>query len=251
MQIPEQETNGTESFLIQNGKILPFLSLAFACDPDDCYASRTTFLSDMELSKCEAFPSMVKKKSFCTGRRAVKTALNALFPETDVRLFTVDNSPEKTNKGYPFLTTVTNPAVKISIAHTGSMGAALVFPAGFLFGIDAEIPGKENIPGIDPLLTASEMHLIAGLGSDEVLLKHLFWCSKEALGKAVRTGFLTPHEEFEIGSLAPQGNRFRVSYVHHPEYSASAFLWNVHVISLCFPVEAEPDVVELVGHLFS
>ena len=133
-------------------------------------------------------------RQWLLGRIAVKDAVRQwLWDEGTGPMFPIEVTVSNDASGRPLVAGSFNEAPQVSIAHTGSLAAALVdhpgAPAGV--GIDIERITERDDQTVAAILTATERDLLDTLCSSSSA-RHSwatrFWAAKEAVGKAAGTG---------------------------------------------------------------
>lgn len=178
---------------------LPFGVMTLA--KGDCCADFV--LSSDELARYREFSSKTRGQDFLRGRCAAKVALEKFcvsqsidFPDTT--LVTID-----TNKnGAPYARGF---SAGISISHSRDIAVAIAFDPAYSCGIDVEFFREDRIT------------TMRKVSPEEVVPQDLqsvtiAWSAKEALSKALGTGFAIPLDKLKIGKWLP--NIEFVSFSH-------------------------------------
>jgi acyl transferase domain-containing protein/phosphopantetheinyl transferase len=148
-------------------------------------------------------------RQWLLGRIAVKDAVRQwLWDAGAGPIFPIEITVSNDPSGRPRVTGPFNEPPEVSVAHTGSVAAALVGTPGDPCGVGIDIEGIENRDdrAIAEILTESERHLLGTLCADQDSAdqglsnqaRHSwvtrFWAAKEAVAKATGTGLAgCPH----------------------------------------------------------
>ena len=114
------------------------------------------------------------------------------------------------NHGKPFSLLRGAPSgVGFNVSHSGNNGLIAVAADGIRVGVDLEeIAGKRNLEAlIEAVMGPDEQAELAALqGKEKLRLFYGLWTAKEALIKALGTGFATDVSQFQIPPEAVRGN---------------------------------------------
>ena len=122
---------------------------------------------------------------------------------------------------------------QVSISHTTTMGAALVFPEAHPMAIDIETIDQEKRSTILTQLTKHELELIYSVSN--TLPLQLLWTIKEAVSKVLKCGLTIPFELLEVELLVQQGNLFLSYFKNFPQYKVTSFLLSDTICSIVYP----------------
>ena len=196
------------------------------------HAQHRRWLHPKECSYYQSITSDVRRSSFLLGRVAAKSALirqlDSMQPEAiEIRpgLFQA-----------PIVCTAAAHPAQVSIAHTRTMACALAFPATHPMGIDLEDILPDRSQAMERQCSQSELTMVQALPSTVAHPWHVLWTSKEALSKAIGTGFTTPMRLFEVrelmgGSASPLEGR----YAHFGQFGFKSWAIGQRVLSLAYP----------------
>ena len=225
-----------ENFSFKEGNVFSPLSFCFLENQEKTPWERyLSHMSPNELTEFQKQKTEAAKSSFCfgkmTGKYAASTFLNRPLDtiEIDHGVF-----------GYPVL----KPDPKgycISIAHTETAGLAVCFPETCMMGVDLEKIDLRNLPVIESVLGDTEKGLGLNLQIQKLELFHILWSVREALSKAIRTGFLIPMELLEIQAINNLGNNLQLSFKHFKPFEAKVFLKSEHVFAFVYPTRVTVD----------
>lgn len=193
-------------------------------------------LSPAEQEKCERLGPAGAKNSFCLGNAAAKKAIGQLA-----------GKPESGGAeiaygvfGYPIVRGA-GAGLSVSIAHSESAAAALAFRENIMAGIDLEQVRETNCDTIRSILTTAERQMGEALPLDETLFLHHAWTAREALSKALRTGFLLPAKLLELQSIKPNQGFFDIAFAQCTLFRGISFAWQNHVVSIVLPSKCSLD----------
>ena len=196
-----------------------FLQLKY--DSDDvavaiCFTKREDIcdnvFSKTELKKYEQFKVKSARDKFLLGRLAAKKAYlylskkNLAMNDIEIRNGVFNN---------PVLE---DPYFDVSISHANNVAAGLVFDRSFPMGIDVEAINPSKIDALSSVTTSEE---IGGTGDDLFLLT-VAWCMKEALSKAIRTGFTIPLDLLAIREMTQIDEMFVCVFENFAQYKGYA-----------------------------
>jgi len=126
--------------------------------------------------------------------------------------------------------------VQISISHTDSIGAALAFPNAHPMGIDLEMINEAHVITIKSQLTFFELQKAAQFSENESMVFTLMWTVKEALSKALKSGFMISFELFEIEEMKQKEKYVECSFKHFKQFRAFSFPLAETICSLVYPI---------------
>lgn len=115
--------------------------------------------------------------------------------------------------GFPYVASRELADYNISISHTEEVAASLCTPSEIPAGIDIEVLDQKNDTLIFSQLNSKERELLNNFppGQQNTTL-HLFWAAKEAAGKALRTGFRLPVQNFDISDIADHNGFYHIRF---------------------------------------
>ena len=181
------------------------------------------FLHEKERQYLEKPLAPARQHSYLLGRYCAKAALSAQLsnqiPETCAILPGVFQQPIVHGL-------LCEPPLSVSIAHTQTQGAALVFPTEHPMAIDIETINKNNNETMRSQLTATELSATAAMVERHETQLTLLWCAKEALSKVLNCGMMTPFHLLEISHITQTEPTVTVHFTHFHQYQA--ILWITH-----------------------
>lgn len=188
-------------------------------------------LSCQELQSYLSFGSEERRRQYLLGRVAAKIALKRFiarnfweylscdFDEKDIVISNRENrSPEVDVISETSM--CLSKAVGISIAHSGDYAAAVAFfKKTSPWGVDIEVINPLKVRPLQRVLLDMEP-----VPKEEVEGLTVFWCLKEALGKALLCGFGRPFENFRIKECYYENGVYSVRYEYFSDYRGKAGL---------------------------
>ncbi len=162
-------------------------------------------LDQAELSQWRKFLAAGPRRRFSLCRAALRHILcDRLECRNDELSFNTSTH------GKPFALLRSAPSgVTFNVSHSGDHGLIAVADDGVRVGVDLEeIVGKRNLEAlIEAVMGPDEQAQLASLQGREKLRQfYRTWTSKEALIKALGTGFATDVSQFQIPAEAGRGN---------------------------------------------
>lgn len=196
-------------------------------------------LSSEEKELLNAFKVESRRNEFVVGRILAKNSISVI--DDTMESGTIDIAHGIW--GFPLLTTKSMQNMWVSIAHSKKHAAAIVSETAiYPIGVDVEEISKEN--------ESSLAHFLTGYDSDLSLEeKHIYWAAKEAVAKALRTGFTIPEHLFEIREITHSNKLYIIQFKHLVRLQALAWIQNGLITCIAHPTELEFDSVQ--KHNFS
>lgn len=179
------------------------------------------------------------KNSFFLARIAAKMALSELSQD-DSKTW-IDHGVF----GFPVLEG-NSTGREITLAHTEFSGFAACFDQRDKVGVDIEtIDGTKNSI-IETALTKEELELISSTDLERSVSLHLFWAAREALSKALQTGFLIPLELLAVESIEKKNGFFSINFKHFSLFRVIAFQLNTSICTIAFPERCDLDIEQII-----
>jgi 4'-phosphopantetheinyl transferase len=174
----------------------------------------------------------VRQKSYLLGRYAAKLALSELFLEQDFRAIEVVRGIFE----QPIVQYVRNPGYGVTISHAGSVAAALGYPSGHPMGIDIERLDRSRYQTILSQLTEQEIALVETGVADKSEVATGLWTAKEALGKALTTGLMTPVEVYHLAEFRLLGpGTWEGFFQNFAQYKVSVWIGSSYAFAMVAP----------------
>lgn len=130
---------------------------------------------------------------------------------------------------------------EVSITHADEIGGCVLYPRNMLLGIDIEVIDEKNCSAIKNVVIDHEYREMLKVIQKESTALTVIWTLKEALGKAIKTGFMLPKD-----IMCVQAEKYDVkkktlttSFVNFPQYKARTFFDKKNVISIVYPANTE------------
>jgi 4'-phosphopantetheinyl transferase len=186
--------------------------------------------SDGVPPSCEAESKRIK--SFVGGRICAKESLIALTGVEDRKKIRIDRGIF----GFPVVNMQAYFNYSVSITHNSNFAAGISFRSEHPVGIDIETVCVEIGGFGDDIISNSERRLFHELGLSSDIYYTSLWCSKEALSKILKTGFMTPFRVFEISSVKRTSRfSFDAAFKDFPQYKSTSVITNRTVFSIAYP----------------
>ena len=140
--------------------------------------------------------------------------------------------------GFPIFDTKGINNMWVSIAHSKKYAASLLSELNtHPIGVDIEEITPEN----DATLAFFLSRYNRDLSLEE---KHIYWASKEAVSKALRTGFTIPQDFFEISEIKFNNSFYIIKFKHLQRLQAIAWVKDNLVTSIAYPIELKFDSIK-------
>ncbi len=208
------------------GKIF-HLAWSFIALNDLGQSTLISWLNEEEQNTANGFGNDAKAVEFAAGRYCVKQAFATHTPSAAAESVTINVGVW----GFPI---IEGQNVNISIAHTHSHAMAICADGALPAGVDIEDHSSSNDEAILSQLSRSELRLLS-LFPDESEGLHLLWAAKEAVAKAMRTGFRLPMSFFEISSAAYVNGTWHVNFKTASVLSVTAIKKKSVIVALALP----------------
>ncbi len=199
----------------------------------------TSMLSVEEKQLLQKFKVASRQNEFIAGRVLAKNGIS---------IFTDGLTPENMNIahgvwGFPLFIAKETENMWVSIAHSKRYVASIVSDTEIHpIGVDIEEISKDNESSLAHFL----INYVADLSLEE---KHVYWAAKEAVSKALRTGFTIPEHLFEISEINFSDELYTINFKHLTRLQATAWIKNEVVICIAYPTELEFESIQ--KHNFS
>lgn len=148
-------------------------------------------LSDAQRTEAISFASARRQREYLATRLLCRHMLG--------RAVSIGHSPA----GRPYIASDTGPDIPVSISHTDSMAAVLLYGPGCASAVDVEriTPRIERISG--KFLTPGELSRIPAVSWLEHLYIH--WCAKEAMYKAYNISGYDYQNSYALYGISADG----------------------------------------------
>jgi len=140
--------------------------------------------------------------------------------------------------GFPIFDTKEINNMWVSIAHSKKYAASLLSELNtHPIGVDIEEITPENDATLAFFLSRYNRDL-------SLEKKHIYWASKEAVSKALRTGFTIPEVFFEISEIKFNNSFYIIKFKHLQRLQAITWVKDNLVISIAYPIELKFDSIK-------
>ncbi len=182
------------------------------------------------------------KNSFCFGKISAKMAISKLNHHP-VNEISIDHGIFGFPLIYPHLK-----GYHISIAHTANSGIAICYNEKYLIGIDLEKVELTNDQTILTSLTDKEIKMKFSMDLPDTLFYHILWSAREALSKAIRTGYLISLPLLEVKSISTISNYHKIEFEHFNMFVGIVLQVSDQVIALVIPqkLTVNTDFIEVI-----
>jgi phosphopantetheinyl transferase len=191
-------------------------------------------LSPEEEEILSKFKVTSRQNDFIAGRVLAKNSISII----EKKLSTNEINILHGVWGFPVLDTKELSNMWISIAHTKEYAAAILSEAvTHPIGVDIEEITSKNEDSLKYFLSRYDLDL-------SLEEKHVYWASKEAVSKALRTGFTIPEEIFEISEITLTDQLYIIKFKHLQRLQAIAWIQDNVVTSIAYPTELKFDSIQ-------
>lgn len=191
-----------------------------------------SFLHSQELSVLESFPSEKRKHSYLLGRYAAKQALT----HYDRSISPSDILIKPGAFQQPVVYSPLQEKNQVSLSHCDQWAVALTFPDTHPMGVDLEVSDPRYNSAIETQLTLQEKNILQSIKPRSFEKSYMiFWTIKEALSKALRIGFTSPLEIYQIEKIQTQGDHWVSEFKYFSQYQGYSFSLGTLICSLVYP----------------
>ncbi|WP_156130457.1 4'-phosphopantetheinyl transferase family protein [Paenibacillus durus] len=193
-------------------------------------------LHPQELSYYRQLTFPKKAQSYLIGRYAAKYAISSLLGNINVKYIRIENGffGQPMIVGYPL-----ERGVQVSISHSGLLGAAISFFEDCPTGVDIEVVNAANSSLLYKTISVREQELLVLLPIAQEVSLTLLWTAKEALSKAIRTGFTLDLEILEVKQIIVADSGYEVNFSHFPHFRVISHHYNDYIFSIAFPYKKD------------
>lgn len=197
---------------------------------DDSIANYKNLLSEAEIEKLNRIKVKTRQNEFIAGRVVVKNSLGFVDNTLTPNNITISNGVW----GFPLI----DSGNLISIAHTKQFVAGVISELNtHPIGIDIEEIKPENAKSLNNFMKKYKRQFTL----EEL---HIYWSAKEAVAKALRTGFTIPDSIFEISELEYNSGYITVKFKQLSRLQVTAWINNNLVICIAYPTEWKFDKLQ-------
>jgi phosphopantetheinyl transferase len=215
------------------GSYTAYLCCCYLSEKID-YEGVLPYLHDQERHYYNTLKFEKRMRSYLIGRFAAKQAVGALNGEENLTNILIGsgifNQP---------IVVSNRQNIKVSITHSGDLGAALAFPEAHPMGIDLETVNCQQREALEGQATEWEKQKIVSLPIEYDAGLTLLWTAKEALSKLLKTGLMTPFEIFAISKMELNDHYIMCYYKNFPQYKVIGFTIHNCICSIAYPLKTE------------
>lgn len=183
-------------------------------------------LSDDEKTIFQDFKADSRKNEFIAGRILAKNVISLI---TDLETNQINITTGVW--GYPLVQTKGINSMWVSIAHSKRVAGALIAKEStHPIGLDVEEIMDENEDVLKIFLARYDQEL-------SLEEQHLYWSAKEAVSKALRTGFTIPETIFQVKEVTSTDGFYHVTFKHVSRLKVLAWITDDVVTSIAYPTE--------------
>jgi len=191
-----------------------------------------TLLHPTEIERWNQFKSPSRRQQFCNGRYCAKRALSPYLPGVSMAAIEVTSGVFQ----QPILSGSTATGCGVSIAHSGTVSAAIVFPEGHPIGIDVQVINATKTAAIQSVLTDNDHQIVAHTPIESSSAHTLCWSARESLSKVLKTGMMVSQFIYEISQITRLNETWwDVRFAHFHQYRALIRVQPTMVMALCIP----------------
>ena len=185
-------------------------------------------LSKFEIDKYESLKTETGRQEFLLGRYSAKKAYAQLNQQDNLKNIEIKNGIFE----QPFF--AYNSDFDVSISHTKGAAGAIVFDKAYPMGFDMELICNSKISALQAA-TKDEEIMRLNVSHEKSLT--MAWCLKEALSKAIRTGFTIPLELLQIEDFVKISDKdvFTCRFKNFAQYKGIAKINGDYVVALSYP----------------
>lgn len=201
---------------------------------DDSIRDCRKYLSNEEENLYQKLRVDSRRNQFIAGRYIAKNCIRILFPSFKLKSINIAYGVW----GFPLIHTEGLYQTCISIAHSDHYAASLFFSSNtHPIGIDIEEINEKHDHSLKRFMSAKEKLLIEESAEPDTELLHLFWSSKEAVGKALKIGFRAPDNMYSISKAKIVNGIFYVNFDQLPQLNVIGWIRDDYIICVAFPSE--------------
>lgn len=206
---------------------------------DDTVQELRSLLSSEEKEILQKFKVASRQNEFIAGRILAKNSILTIDEKLPANKINIIHGVW----GYPLVVSGDTQNMWISIAHSKQYAAAIASEVStYPIGVDIEEISMEN--------ESSLAHFLSSYDKEFSLEeKHIYWASKEAAAKALRTGFTIPEHLFEILEVDYSDEFYIIKFKHLVRLQAIAWIKDTTVTCIAYPTELKFESIQ--KHNFS
>lgn len=202
---------------------------------DNSFEEDYVFLS---LEEKEELKKLRRKQvdNFLVGRFAVKNIVQHILnlEQIECSKFSVKNK----KSGEPYIFGTDFQHMKVSIAHSGKYGLAMVFPNDIEIGVDLEkkivdVKEKRMFINKEDINVKYEFDTNSDFKENEIYT--IIWSAKEALSKCLKTGLINNINRYDILNINICKDYVWGNFKNYSSYKFIGFKYNCYVVSIVYP----------------
>lgn len=182
-----------------------------------------------EISILNGYSIDKKRNEFILGRYSMKTAISHFSNTMNKH----DVEVEYGILNYPIIKDNVL-GIEVGLTHCNSRAIAMAYSNRIMLGIDIEQVDENRIDLLDKIALPQEKELYHGVALEYDAFLTLLWTAKEALSKAIKTGFTCDMDIFQIRSIKYIQNAYLVEYVHFPAFQGVVKVKEDYIVTLAY-----------------
>lgn len=198
------------------------------------------YLNESEREEACTYKLAARQKAFLKGRYIAKKAAAAYLNDDNY----LQHSIRAGIFGQPLLETTHPRKPGVSISHSDTMAACVVFDEAHPMAIDLEKIDPERAFSIEAQLSPHELRMCRQLGESKTLSYMRLWSMKEALSKVLKTGLSIEFKVLELEALDSSKPIITGSFRNLLQYKALSWIDQDYVWALVLPAQsalADPE----------
>lgn len=184
--------------------------------------------SENELNQIAKYHILKRKMQYILGRYTMKTAVNNILSHNNMVEIGYGLL------GYPIVETETNQDVEITLSHCENEAIAIAFNKDIMLGIDIEKINTERQDVLEKVTTNREKILNEKINLPYITFMTLIWTAKEALSKAIKTGFTVDMVIFQVKNVFEKGGVYYIDFLYFPTFSAIGEVVNDKIVTIVY-----------------
>lgn len=195
-------------------------------------AQRAVVLHPRERAYFGSLKHERRQISYLTGRCAAKQAAAVLLEEQELAHIEIGSGVFE----QPFVRYPSADRPEITISHCDQFAVAVACAAGHVMGLDIECVAEDRLAAVRSQLTPADDCAAATLPGSDVLRSFCLWTMKEALSKAIRSGFMVPFAILAVEQIqTARVGCYQALFSNFRQYRCDSFVIDTHVVSIVMP----------------
>ncbi|MBZ9609908.1 4'-phosphopantetheinyl transferase superfamily protein [Clostridium estertheticum] len=204
--------------------------------------SQSCFTS-AETTQLEQYSITKKRNEYLLGRYTMKMAISCFTGLVNKQDIEIGYGVLQ----YPVVISDSSGIIEVSLTHCNSRAIAIVYNKDIMLGIDLEQVNYKKYEFLDKITLESERELYKKCVLNYNTFLTLLWTAKEALSKAIKTGFTIDMNVFQIGSIECRNDSYFIGYTYFPSFEAVAKVKDDHIYTLAYIKKV--DITDYVNHM--